>query len=150
MEDINLGTSLVFTTTCGKAGLFLTLQGYLNSITTIADMTWHFKYVLHKNVGLCICRPTISLFFMNSTFDTYDPRCKPQRLLCANSTLGRAGMDSWSTGGGIHGNHDDVRELYCWKEINPLSFSNLLSSECNLRSQFLKIPKCVFSHVGIF
>lgn len=84
MEDTNLGTSLVFTMTYGRAGLFLTLQGYLNSITATADIIWHFKNFLHKNVELCICSP-ISLF-MNSTFDTHDPRRKPQRLMCANGT----------------------------------------------------------------
>lgn len=54
MEDINLGTSLVFTTTYGKAGLFLTLQGYLNSIT-IADITLPLKYSLSRNVELSLC-----------------------------------------------------------------------------------------------
>lgn len=55
MEDTSLGTSLVFTTTYGKAGLFLTLQGYLPSITTTADRTRHLKYFLYKDVELSIC-----------------------------------------------------------------------------------------------
>lgn len=73
MDGINLGTSPVFTMTYGRAGLFLTLQGYLNSITPTAERIRPFKYFLHKCVEWSIWSLCNSLFFMNSTFGTCDP-----------------------------------------------------------------------------
>lgn len=94
---------------------------------------------------LSIYSPTISLFFMNSTFGTNDPQCKTQRLLWANSTLDYVGTDSLSVSGN-YGNQDDVSEIYCWKEINPPRFqqSTCLTFNDNLYPQVFKISQCVF------
>ncbi|KAG8514104.1 Glycosyltransferase 8 domain-containing protein 2, partial [Galemys pyrenaicus] len=48
MEDTSPGISPVFTVTYGKAGLFLTLQGSLSSITTTADTTRRYYQTLYK------------------------------------------------------------------------------------------------------
>lgn len=82
MDGINLGTSPVFTMTYGRAGLFLTLQGYLNSITPTAERIRPFKYFLHKCVEWSIWSLCNSLFFMNSTFGTCDPQNQTQETLC--------------------------------------------------------------------
>lgn len=47
MEDTSPGTSLVFTMTYGKAGLFLTPQGSSNSII-IDDILQHLRQPLGK------------------------------------------------------------------------------------------------------
>lgn len=121
MEGTNPGTSQAFTTTCGKAGLSLILQGYLSSITT-ADRTQRFKYSLWEKLQLSLCSLATRLLEEQYLWHVQSTTREPETSLC-RLDLGPDGHGCVSLSPSDNrGGHDSVSEACCWKERNPAGY----------------------------